>query len=154
MQAKYSIQDADFYNFDETGFMMGVICGNMVVTSSDRKGRAKQLQSGNREWATAIECRRVRTLRKANTALSKRRKAKRTRVQDGGSLTIEDAQKLIAEKEDKGLKRQKRSNEEGAVEAGPSTSRRCGRCGKTGHNVRTCQEVEEISGEENSIECS
>jgi hypothetical protein len=28
----------------------------MVVTSSDRKGRAKQLQSGNRECATAIEC--------------------------------------------------------------------------------------------------
>ncbi|ELR10113.1 hypothetical protein GMDG_08724 [Pseudogymnoascus destructans 20631-21] len=46
----------------------------------------------------------VRTLRKANRALSKRRKAKRTRVQDGWSLTIEDAQKLIAEKEDKGLK--------------------------------------------------
>ena len=56
MRAKYGIHDCDFYNFDETGFMMGVICGNMVVTSSERKGRAKQLQAGNREWATAIEC--------------------------------------------------------------------------------------------------
>jgi hypothetical protein len=56
MRAKYGIQDCDFYNFDETGFMMGMICSNMVVTSSDRKGRAKQLQAGNREWATAIEC--------------------------------------------------------------------------------------------------
>ena len=56
MRAKYGIQDCDFYNFDETGFMMGMICGNMVVTSSERKGRAKQLQAGNREWATAIEC--------------------------------------------------------------------------------------------------
>jgi hypothetical protein len=56
MRAKYAIQDCDFYNFDETGFMMGVICGNMVVTRADRRGRSKQLQPGNREWATAIEC--------------------------------------------------------------------------------------------------
>jgi hypothetical protein len=56
MRAKYGIQDCDFYNFDETGFMMGIICGNMVVTRADRRGRGKQLQPGNREWATAIEC--------------------------------------------------------------------------------------------------
>jgi hypothetical protein len=56
MRAKYGIQDADFYNFDETGFMMGVICSAMVVTRADRRGRGKQLQPGNREWATAIEC--------------------------------------------------------------------------------------------------
>jgi hypothetical protein len=56
MRIKYGIQDEDFYNFDETGFMMGIICGNMVVTRADRCGRSKQLQPGNREWATAIEC--------------------------------------------------------------------------------------------------
>ena len=56
MREKYGIQDTDFYNFDETGFMMGIICGNMVVTRADRRGRGKQLQPGNREWATAIEC--------------------------------------------------------------------------------------------------
>lgn len=33
----------------------------------------------------------VRSLREANIALSKRRRAKRTRIKDGGSLTIEDA---------------------------------------------------------------
>ncbi|KAF2835978.1 hypothetical protein M501DRAFT_997183 [Patellaria atrata CBS 101060] len=48
MRAKYAIQDADLYNFDETGFMMGVICGGMVVTRADRRGRGKQLQPGNR----------------------------------------------------------------------------------------------------------
>jgi len=42
--AKYSIQDCDFYNFDETGFIIGVISGTgMVVISSERKGRAKKL---------------------------------------------------------------------------------------------------------------
>jgi hypothetical protein len=56
MRAKYGIQDCDFYNFDETGFMMGVICASMVVTRSDRRGRGKAVQPGNREWATVIEC--------------------------------------------------------------------------------------------------
>lgn len=56
MRAKYGIQDCDFYNFDETGFMMGIICPAMVVTRADRRGRGKAVQPGNREWATAIAC--------------------------------------------------------------------------------------------------
>ena len=56
MRAKYGILDGDFYNFDETGFMMGIICAAMVVTSSERCGRSKSVQPGNREWATAIIC--------------------------------------------------------------------------------------------------
>jgi hypothetical protein len=56
MRAKYGILDCDFYNFDETGFMMGMICPSMVVTRSDRRGKSKQVQPGNREWATAITC--------------------------------------------------------------------------------------------------
>lgn len=56
MRAKYGILDCDFYNFDETGFMMGVICPGIVVTRSDRRGRGKAVQPGNREWATAIVC--------------------------------------------------------------------------------------------------
>jgi hypothetical protein len=56
MRTKYGIQDCDFYNFDETGFMMGQITSGMVVTRSDRRGRSKAVQPGNREWATAIIC--------------------------------------------------------------------------------------------------
>jgi hypothetical protein len=56
MRTKYGILDSDFYNFDETGFMMGVICAGMVVTRADRRGRGKAVQPGNREWATAIIC--------------------------------------------------------------------------------------------------
>ena len=55
MRAKYGIQDADMYNFDETGFMMGIITPSMVVTRTDRCGRAKTVQPGNREWATVIQ---------------------------------------------------------------------------------------------------
>jgi hypothetical protein len=54
MRAKYGIQDSDFYNFDETGFMIGMICVGMVITRSDRINRPKAIQPGNREWATAI----------------------------------------------------------------------------------------------------
>ncbi|KAM5515600.1 transposase [Fusarium oxysporum f. sp. phaseoli] len=55
MIAKYGIQLADIWNFDETGFMMGMIESGMVVTSSERRGRPKKVQPGNREWITVIE---------------------------------------------------------------------------------------------------
>ena len=47
--AKYGIQDTDIYNFDETGFMMGIISTAMVVTSSDGRTNAKRIQPSNRE---------------------------------------------------------------------------------------------------------
>jgi DDE superfamily endonuclease/helix-turn-helix, Psq domain len=55
VKAKYGIVDDDVYNFDETGFMMGIICAGMVVTTSDGRGKAKLAQPGNREWATVIQ---------------------------------------------------------------------------------------------------
>jgi len=54
IRAKYGITDTDFYNFDETGFIIGMIRPGMVVTRSDRVGKPKAIQPGNREWATAI----------------------------------------------------------------------------------------------------
>ena len=53
--AKYRIVESDIYNFDETRFIMGVISTAMVITSSERAGRAKQKQPGNREWVTVIQ---------------------------------------------------------------------------------------------------
>ena len=52
----YGILDTDTYNFDETGFMMGVAATSKVVTSSDIVGRAVTVQPGNRDWVTTIEC--------------------------------------------------------------------------------------------------
>jgi hypothetical protein len=54
-KAKYGIVENDIYNFDETGFMMGMIFSGMVVTTSDGRGRAQLIQPGNREWATVIQ---------------------------------------------------------------------------------------------------
>ena len=56
IKAIYGILDEDMYNFGETDFMMGVIGSTLVVTRADRRGKAKSVQPGNREWATAIEC--------------------------------------------------------------------------------------------------
>jgi len=39
------------------------------------------------------------TLRAANEALSKRRRAKKARVRQAGALTIEDAQDILAQKD-------------------------------------------------------
>jgi uncharacterized protein YifN (PemK superfamily) len=49
MQAKYGVVDSDFYNFDETSFMMGQIAPRMVVMHANRRGRAKGVQPGNQE---------------------------------------------------------------------------------------------------------
>jgi hypothetical protein len=54
--AKYGVVDSDFYNFDETGFAMGLITPSMVITHTNRHGRGKAIQPSNREWATAIVC--------------------------------------------------------------------------------------------------
>jgi hypothetical protein len=53
-KAKYGICDEDVYNFDEAGFMMGKITTQLVVTGSERRGRLKSIQLGNREWVTLI----------------------------------------------------------------------------------------------------
>jgi hypothetical protein len=52
---RYGIGDEDIFNFDETGFMMGMIATSKVVTSSDTVGRAITIQPGNRDWTTVIE---------------------------------------------------------------------------------------------------
>jgi hypothetical protein len=52
----YGILDTDIYNFDETGFMMGIAATSKVVTSSEAVGRAVTIQPGDREWVTVIEC--------------------------------------------------------------------------------------------------
>lgn len=54
MKQKYGILDEDIYNFDETGFQMGVITTVKVVTGTEKRGRARTVQPGNREWVTVV----------------------------------------------------------------------------------------------------
>ena len=46
----------DIYNFDETGFAMGLVATTRVVIRADYYGKAPLVQPGNREWVTSIEC--------------------------------------------------------------------------------------------------
>jgi hypothetical protein len=46
-KAKYGILDEDTYNFDESGFMMGVISTGAVVTRSERRDRPRIVQQGD-----------------------------------------------------------------------------------------------------------
>jgi hypothetical protein len=52
----YGIDPDDIYNFDETGFAMGLIATAKVITRREFYGRRSLLQPGNRAWVTTIEC--------------------------------------------------------------------------------------------------
>ena len=53
---KYGILDEDIFNFDETGFQMGVISTAKVITGAERSRKPVSVQPGNREWVTVIDC--------------------------------------------------------------------------------------------------
>jgi hypothetical protein len=53
---QFGINPDDVYNFDETGFAMGLTATAKVITRAEYYGRRSLLQPGNREWVTTIEC--------------------------------------------------------------------------------------------------
>lgn len=91
-----------------------------------------------------------RELRQANEALSRRRRAKRTRLQKGGVLTVGGGQELIDQIDVNTQVVAESSRSGGQGSSARPRERHCGICGKTGHNARTCQVVTEISREENN----
>jgi hypothetical protein len=81
----------------------------------------------------------VDILQKANEALSKRKRAKKTHVHKKGAISAREAIDILAQKEvDKQIHAEKPCQGRGS-EAGLSTTYHCGKCGKTGYNARTCQ---------------
>ena len=89
-------------------------------------------------------------LQLAMELLSKRRRAKKIRLRNGGSLSVQEAEDRIAEiKVDVQVKDEARS-EGGRKPRTEVRARRCGNCGEAGHNARTCQIVIEISEEDDS----
>ena len=87
-----------------------------------------------------------RILREANQALSRRRRAKKTQVRQGGALTIEDAQDVLARRDAEEEVRRDKRLERDTQKEGQLPERRCRTCGKSGHNARTCKEVVIILG--------
>ena len=86
-----------------------------------------------------------RSLQKANEALSKRRRAKKTRVRLGGSLTVGDAQDILLQKDIEEQIQQESRKSSGRQRGGQPSQQLCRNCKKPGHNARTCQKDEELS---------
>ena len=53
---EYGISEDDIWNFDETGFAMGLCSTSKVITSIERSERPRRVIQGNREWVSIIEC--------------------------------------------------------------------------------------------------
>lgn len=87
----------------------------------------------------------LRSFREANEALSKRRRAKKTRIRQEGSAIVGEIQALIKQKNVDGQVQQEERENRGRNNGMPAAVRRCGNCGKSGHNARTCQEDGEMS---------
>jgi hypothetical protein len=94
----------------------------------------------------------VEQLRKANALLSKRRRARKSRLRQGGSMTIAEGQALHDQNEVEDQIRQEERRARGRKPRDETKGRRCGVCGKPGHNARTCQIDVEASNEERSNE--
>ena len=52
---RHGIQEEDIYNFDETGFSIGIASTTRVITQAQKVARPKLVQPGNREWVTVVE---------------------------------------------------------------------------------------------------
>ena len=92
----------------------------------------------------------AKDLRAANEVLSKRRRAKKTQLQLGGSLSIQEAEDLVAEREvGKQIQEETRCGSR-RTEGVEQRARRCGICSNTGHNARTCQVVVVTSEDDES----
>lgn len=53
---EHGIHEDDIWNFDETGFAMGLCTTSKVITAVERCERPRRVIQGNREWVTIIEC--------------------------------------------------------------------------------------------------
>lgn len=92
----------------------------------------------------------LKDVRAANELLSKRRRAKKTRLRQGGSLSIQEAEDLVTEKEIGEQIQEETRQSSRRIEGAEPRARRCGICSNTGHNARTCQ-VAVVRSEEDDI---
>jgi hypothetical protein len=101
-------------------------------------------------YKTTLLTSEVRNLRDANEILSRRRRPKRTRLQKGGTITVQEALEVIDQMDIDAQVVAESSRSSGRGRSARPGVRRCGVCGKAGHNARTCQVVIETPEEEYS----
>ena len=84
-------------------------------------------------------------LRQENQTLSKRRRAKKTFLRQRGSLTVGEAQDFQAQSQVDAQMREETEFVGDRTRGVKTRQRRCGVCGKPGHNARTCSEETKLS---------
>ena len=92
----------------------------------------------------------VQDLPRANEILSRRRRVKRTRLKRRGVMAVEEGRQAIAQLEVVAQVAVESFRSGGQGRSAQPRERRCGICGKLGHNARTCQVVINTSEEEYS----
>jgi hypothetical protein len=117
-----------------------------IFTAVDQLARGTEALAHNVVLLNA----QIQALQTANTLLSKRRRAKRTRLQDGGPLTAGQAYDLLDQREIEEQLQQEVLGSGEPRQRATATERRCGRCRNTGHNARTCTMALEESEESSS----
>jgi hypothetical protein len=86
-------------------------------------------------------------LQAANEASTGRRSHKRKRVQQEGTLIVEEGVRLTTLKEFRARSDGRKAKKRARADGGEPTQRRCGRCSEAGHNARTCKKDAEIVSE-------
>ena len=79
--------------------------------------------------------------------MTKRKSRKRKHIQHGGTIEYGEAAAQVAAEASVATRRSKKARGGGDQERAYPTVRRCGNCGRTGHNARTCKKDTEISSE-------
>jgi hypothetical protein len=88
----------------------------------------------------------IAKLRAANKAASRRKSHKRKRIQEEGTLVVEEGQRLAALKEFRARSDGKKQKKRVRAKGGEPSQQRCRQCSEGGHNARTCKNrVEEVS---------
>lgn len=95
----------------------------------------------------ALQRARIHELEEQLAEITKRKSRKRKRIQHGGTMEYGTAAAQVATKASAAPQQSKKARGGGGQEPAQPALRRCGNCGKTGHNARTCKKDTEDNSE-------
>ena len=138
----------------EFGSQSKLIITKLGSSPSSTKDGINQFIKGAHQLAHEHELMRDRiaTLEKALHEATKRKSRKRKRVQDGRTLTYDGGSQLASINNGTVGESTKGGGSKARADGVQPTRRRCGNCGRTGHNARTCQIVEDSPVESSDSE--